>query len=61
MQMQSASAEDWIKKFDAALAKGRGVSSESSNADRSGAIEDLKALGLTEGDAEYWLSRKGKS
>lgn len=54
--MIATNAEDWIKKFDAAIAKGRGVGSET-GPDRAGAIAELKALGLTDGDAEFWISR----
>ena len=46
------SHEEWLKKFDAARAKATG-----DNPDRAAAIVELKALGLTEGDCEYWLSR----
>lgn len=50
------SAEEWIKKFDAAIAKGRG--GVDAGPDRDTAIAELKALGLTPGDAEYFLDKR---
>jgi hypothetical protein len=41
---------EWEKAFDAAIAKGRGINSET-GPDRATAIAELKALGITESDA----------
>lgn len=53
--MKAKNAEEWIAQFDAAIAKGRG-STEA--ADRAAAIAELKSLGITDGDCEYWITRK---
>lgn len=44
---------EWEKAYDAAKAKATGE-----NPDREAAIRELKALGLTEGDAIAVLDRK---
>jgi len=48
---------EWEKAYDAAIAKGRGTNSET-GPDRDTAIKELRALGLTEGDAIHALDRK---
>lgn len=48
---------EWEKKFDAAIAKGRGVNSET-GPDRATAIAELKALGISEGDAINHIDRR---
>lgn len=55
--MKPTNAEDWIRQFDAAIAKGRGVNSET-GPDRATAIAELKALGISEGDAINHIDRR---
>ena len=50
------SAEEWQKRFSEAIKKGREAPADSYV--RKNAIDEMKALGITDGDAEYWLHRK---
>jgi hypothetical protein len=51
------SAEEWKTRFDAALKKAREAGTDYSGATaRAAAIDEMKALGLTEGDTLYWLN-----
>ena len=51
------SAEEWKARFDAALKKAREAGTDYSGRQaRESAIEEMKALGMTEGDTLYWLS-----
>ena len=47
---------EWIRRYDAAKAKAGGETP-----DREAAIAELKALGLTHGEAIYALDRKKRA
>jgi hypothetical protein len=47
---------EWERRYDAAIAKGRGTAEV--GPDRETAISELKALNLTAGEAEAAIDRK---
>lgn len=49
---------DWITRFDAAMKRYHDATDD---ATRTAALNDMKGLGLTEGDSLYYLSHRGKN
>lgn len=54
--MQIIDADEWLRRLNAAIARGRGADGQAP--DRDTAIKEMHELGLTTGDAEYWLSKR---